>query len=79
MPDVRRYLNRSKLHCDSRFQRLKGCTVRRRHLSGYGGIVVRLPEGVSLKPLKHWCAITRRRSSQITGTLVRCISNEVTF
>ncbi|ECF8076050.1 hypothetical protein CWU58_23690 [Salmonella enterica] len=79
MPDVRRYLNRNKLHCDSRFQRLKGCTVRRRHLSGYSGIGVQSPEGASLRLPKHWCAITRRRSSQITGTLVRCICNVVTL
>ncbi|EBA4670597.1 hypothetical protein E3O66_14410 [Salmonella enterica subsp. enterica serovar Oslo] len=65
-----RYLNRSRSYRDSRFQRLKGCTVRRRHLSGYDGIGVRLPEGVSLKPLKHWCAVTRRRLSQTAETLV---------
>ncbi|RZX45710.1 hypothetical protein EXX59_09630 [Escherichia coli] len=31
--------------------------------------ILQSPEGVSLRSLKHWLAVTRRRSSQTAGTL----------
>ncbi|HAF2162432.1 TPA: hypothetical protein G8N56_004006 [Salmonella enterica] len=46
------------------------CGYPKASLSNRRNIGVQSPEGVSLRLLKHWCVITRRRSSQITGTLV---------
>ncbi|AWJ37477.1 hypothetical protein CRE08_22360 [Escherichia coli] len=31
--------------------------------------ILQSPEGVSLRLLKHWLAVTRRRPSQTAGTL----------
>ncbi|EAB7529837.1 hypothetical protein PV47_24365, partial [Salmonella enterica subsp. enterica] len=35
--------------------------------------IFRSPEGVSLRPVKRWLAVTRRRSSQTAGALAGCM------
>ncbi|MCX8959118.1 hypothetical protein EHW66_19180 [Erwinia psidii] len=39
--------------------------------------IFRSPEGVSLRPVKRWLAVTLRRSSQTTGALAGCIKQQI--
>ncbi|AUO65994.1 hypothetical protein WM46_15175 [Citrobacter freundii complex sp. CFNIH2] len=41
--------------------------------------IFRPPEGVSLRPVKRWLAVTRRRSSQTTGALAGCTKQQVSM
>ncbi len=39
--------------------------------------IFRSPEGVSLRPVKRWLAVTLRRSSQTTGALAGCTRQQL--